>query len=116
MATRRGQSNQDRFGLDAAMVTADASLVLAPCFVYSIVVGLIDTTTTGNVSIADSSASGDADKEVAKLEFKLGAGEASANGAQNVLVFCPPKPWYIQKTLVADITNATVSVLYANAQ
>ena len=70
MAGRRGLANEERVALSMATVTADASLVEAPCFVYMIVASLIDTTTTGAVTVADSSASGDADKEPEKFEFK----------------------------------------------
>lgn len=114
MSTRRGPNNSERFGLDASCVTADASLVEAPCFVYQIVAGLIDTSATGEVVLADSSASGaGGDKETAKIEIKLnGAGGGSANSAVAVQTLTLAKPWYVQKTLVADITNATVSVLF----
>lgn len=113
MATRRGASNQDRLALDIVHVSADASLVLAPCFLYAINVALIDTSATGKVVIADSSASGDALNESAKWVFKLGPLGASGGTSGTPVVF--QKPVYIQKTLVADITNAEVSVQYLAA-
>lgn len=112
MAARRGLSNAERLGLKMVTVTADATLVLAPCFVYSVIAGLIDVSATGSVVIADSSASGSCDNESAKLEIKLGAGAVSASswGGHFKQNFNPPI--YVSKTLAADITNATVSVTY----
>ena len=115
MASRRGLNNEDRLALNIATVTADASLVEAPCYVYMIVASLIDTTTTGGVSIADSSASGDADKETEKLEFKLGTALTSAGAPNPPLVITPPKPIYFAKTCVADITNVQVGVAFLPA-
>ena len=113
MASPRGMRNQERFGLEMATVTADASLVTAPCYLYSMVCGLIDVSATGSVVIADSSASGtETDKETDKIEVKLGAGAVSASSWSGNFqqVFNPPV--FISQTLVADITNATVSVTY----
>ena len=115
MAGRRGLNNAERVALSMATVTADASLVEAPCFVYIIVASLIDTTTTGAVTIADSSASGDADKEVEKFEFKLGTALTSAGAPNGPLVINSPKPLYFAKTCVADITNVQVGVAYLPA-
>lgn len=111
MAVTRGRNREEMIALDMATVTADASLVESPCFVYSIVASLIDTNATGGVSIADSTASGDADKETTKIEIKLGSGGVSAAGGAP-FVWQPPKPLHIRNTLVADISNVTVSVAY----
>lgn len=111
MARSRGLAAEDRLALKIACVTADASLVLGPALVYQIIATLLDCTTTGHVSIADSSASGDADKETSKIEVQLGSGEASANGLTTVVI-TPPKPIGFSQTVVADITNSRISVAY----
>jgi len=112
MAITRGPNREDRLALDMVTVTADASLVESPCFVYAIWVKLLDTNTTGTVSIADSTASGgDADKEAAKIEVAMGAGGVSAAGSATAY-YPLPKPWHVRKTLVADVTGVSVTVLY----
>ena len=111
MANRRGLSNQERLALSMATVTADASLVEAPCFLYSAVFSALVLTATGQVALGDSTASGDAIKELAKIDVTFGAGGSSAaNTSAVVMNFSPPI--FIAKTLVADITNAKVSVTY----
>lgn len=115
MAQRRGMGNGERFALDMVTVTADASLVLGACFVYSMVCGLIDVSASGSVVLADSTASGSCDNESAKIEVKLGAGAVSAGAFNGVFSKDFNPPIYVQKTLVADITNATVSVTYVAA-
>lgn len=114
MATRRGLQNAERFALDTVHSTASNSPVLAPCFVYNVVVSLTDTSVTGSLTLADSSASGDAAKEPAKLmQIKLGPGALSASSHPFAVRFTPPV--YVAQTLVCAITNASVAVQYIAA-
>lgn len=111
MAIRRGA--HDLLGVDMVTITGSASLVEAPCFVYSIWASVIDGSATGAVSLADSSASGDADAEAEKIEIKLGQVGNSASSQPYTQSF--KRPIYISKTLVASVTNAHVGVTYIAA-
>lgn len=90
MARRRGLGNMERVALDIAAVTATGAVVAAPCFVYSLDASLTDTNATGLFSIGDSTAAGDLVKESTKLNFRLGAGGASAVGHMVTRNFNPP--------------------------
>ena len=113
MAQRRGITNPERLALDFASVTTTATLVGAPCFVYSVLFSLLNTNATGIAQIADTSASADAFKELAKIDVTLGAGGASAAGQNQVINFNPPL--YVSKTLVGAITGTKISVSYLAA-
>lgn len=114
MATRRGPNNEERLALDLVTVTADSSLVLQPCFVYSVWASLLDTNVTGHFALADSSASGSCGNESAKIHMKIGCGGVSAAG-QSVVIDLP-KPIFISKTLAVDITNVAIGVAYLPAK
>lgn len=112
MAQRRGTSNQERFGLNAATLSATGTILAAPMFLYSVVVSLNDTNATGDLVLADTSASAVADITAGDfLGVRLGAGGVSAAGGGPV-IWSPPKPIYIGVGLVASATNCEVSVAY----
>lgn len=113
MATRRGLGNEERLGLDFVHSSGSNTLVSAPTFLFSVNVALIDTSATGKVTLADSSASGDAAAESAKMVFKLGP--LGASGGTTGQPIALPKPIYIQKGLVCALTNAEVSVTHLAA-
>ncbi len=114
MAARRGLGNEERLGLDSTHVSASATLVFAPCFVYRAIVTLTDTNSTGVITLNDVSASGDVATDTIKLmRVKLGAGGVSAGAVAQVYNFNPPV--YIQRTLAAAATNAEVAIHYLAA-
>ena len=103
-------NNAERLALDMATVSATATLVSAPCFVYSAVFSPTNTNTTGECSLADTSASADAIAESAKIQVRFGSQGASASVAPVVMNFNPPL--YIAQTLAAGTTGVQVSVTY----
>ena len=106
----RGLQRSERFGVDTAFVSASATLVAAPCLVYGVTVTLANTNATGDITLADSTASAAMTNETAKKRWNLGAGGASAMGGLWTERFTPP--WKINNTLVCSAAGAAVSVQY----
>ena len=113
MAQRRGLANGERLGVNMATVTADAALVGAPCYVYSLLISPLDATISGQAIVADTTAAADAVKEVAGIRMKLGSDGISAGNFLAPIRFDPP--WYVQQKLYADITSCSVTVTYLDA-
>ena len=114
MARRRGLSTPERLALDLATITATATIVSAPCFLYSAVFSLLNTNVTGIADLADTSASGDAYIELNRISVTFGSLGASGGANQPVVMNFNP-PIYVAKTLALGTTGVKVSVTYLAA-
>lgn len=116
MARRRGLGNADRLALDIANVTATGAVVAAPCFVYEIIATLTNSTTSGRLSIGDTTAAGDLVLEKTRVDLKIGSAAASGNSMwMNPRYFNPPL-YVANQLFFANSTGiASVSVQYIAA-
>lgn len=113
MASRRGMSNGDRFAVDMACVTATGAVVNVPCYVYSIIARIEDSTTSGLGLVGNTTAVADLVKESTKISFKIGNAAATANSTPiDQMRFIPPL--YCQNGLyfAASTGITAISVAY----
>lgn len=112
MASRRGMSNQDRLALDAATTSASSTIKGFPLYLFDVFVALNDTNATGDLVLADTSASAVADVTAGDfLGIRLGGG---ASGGTTLNHHFEP-PVYVAVGLVCSATNCEVSVTYLSA-
>lgn len=79
MASRRGLNNSERFALDLKNVTATGAVVDVPCYIYAIYCSIDDSTTSGKLSVGNTTAVADLVKESTRIDFKVGTAGASGN-------------------------------------
>lgn len=106
---RRGLSNEDRLALLGATTSATSTIVIAPVYLYSVVVALNDTNATGDLVLSNTTGSAVADITADDfLGVRLGGGASGGT----TLVWIPPKPLFLSKGLACSATNCEVSVAY----
>lgn len=116
MARIRGLSNAERLASYLANVTATGAVVAAPCVVYRVAFTLSDSTTSGKLSIGDTSAAADLVKESTRFDLKVGTAGASGNVVnQHNLDFNPPLAIGTQLFWAVSTGIASVSVSYIPA-
>ena len=111
---RRGPSNQDRFALDAELLTATGTLQSGPLLLYSVIVTLNDTNATGECELSDVTATAAADFVAADRRIlKVRFGSLGASGGNNVpFVWTPPKPVYVRRDVGMSATNMFANILF----
>jgi hypothetical protein len=116
MGIRRGLTASERVSADFVNVTSTGTVLPFPCYVYRIALTLSDSTTSGKLSIGDSTASADLVKESTRLDLKVGTAGASGNAnPQTVLELHPPLNIANQLFFNNSTGIASVSVTYISA-
>ena len=116
MARRRGLGDAERLALDIATVTATGAVVATPCFVYAIHSTLTNSTTSGSLSIGNTTAAGDLVLESTRFDMKFGSSAASANSEWHYPRMFNPPLYVPNQLFFANSTGiASVSVTYLAA-
>lgn len=116
MSRRRNPNNAERLASDLANVTATGAVVAAPCFVWSALITLSDSTTSGRLSLGDTTAAADLVKESTRVDLKVGTAGASGNAnPQTQVNFMPPLNVANQLMFANSTGIASVSVSYIAA-
>lgn len=105
----RGAGDVERLAVDFTTVTATGAVLAFPAVVYAINAILSASTTSGMISLADTTAAADVGLESVRWDFKFGSAAASSNSEWHYpRMFTPPIA--IQRQLFAAVSTGIQSV------